>query len=224
MGKAALIDVYDERSQRLAGLLLSATLNTTRPLVVGSSGVEYALLGTWRSQGLIGDRPAIDRLATADRMIVVSGSCSAVTETQIRTALGQGFTGIALDYEAIASGQGAEVAFAVALDRGRRVLNEGGSPILYTALGPGDAVPQAGDVGTGDVVGSAKRLAACSTCWLANSQSNGSWSLAGTRRAIRSANSAFARSRFVIRFRSRPARLFASAITVLPGRLPSKSY
>jgi 3-oxoisoapionate kinase len=149
--RAALVDVYDERSQRQAGLLLSATLNTARPLVFGSSGVEYALLGAWRSQGLIGDRPAIERLATADRMIVVSGSCSAVTETQIRTALGQGFSGIALDYEAVASGQAAEAAFVDAAERGRRVLNEGGSPILYTALGPGDAVPEAEGGATGDV-------------------------------------------------------------------------
>jgi len=147
--RAALIDVYDERSQQRAGLLLAAMLNASRPLVFGSSGVEYALLRAWRSQGLIGDPPDVERLKTADRMIIVSGSCSAVTETQIRTALGQGFTGVALDYGAIASGQGAEAAFARAADQGRKVLNEGGSPILYTALGPHDAVAEAERAGQG---------------------------------------------------------------------------
>src|SRR5262249_42073722 len=51
--RAALVDVYDQRSQRQAGLLLRTCMNAERPLVFGSSGVEYALLGAWRSQGLI---------------------------------------------------------------------------------------------------------------------------------------------------------------------------
>jgi uncharacterized protein YgbK (DUF1537 family) len=149
--RAALLDVYDDRSQRQVGLLLSAVLSTQRPLVFGSSGVEYALLGTWKSQGLIGERPAIEPLEKVDRMIVVSGSCSAVTETQIRTAVGHGFTGIALDYDAIASGQGADVAFAHATEQGRKALSEGGSPILYTALGAADASPEAESGEAGDV-------------------------------------------------------------------------
>jgi uncharacterized protein YgbK (DUF1537 family) len=149
--RATLVDVYDERSQRQAGLLLSAALGRERPLVFGSSGVEYALIGAWRSQGLIGEPPATQPLAALDRMIVVSGSCSAVTESQIRTALGHGFSGIALDYEAIASGQGADAAFARAADAGRKVLSEGGSPILYTALGPADASPRAVGGGAEDV-------------------------------------------------------------------------
>src|SRR4029453_9314005 len=121
--RAALVDVHDDRSQRQAGLLLSAVSGMKRPLVFGSSGVEYALLGAWRSQGLIGERPAIEPLARAARMIVVSGSCSAVTESQIRTALGHGFTGIALDYQAIASGEGEAAAFAAAAQQARNVLS-----------------------------------------------------------------------------------------------------
>lgn len=145
-----LIDVYDSHSQVQAGRLLAERLGPSSPFVIGSSGVEYALLHTWRAQGVIGGTPQARPLAKADRVAIISGSCSPVTETQIRTALGQGFTGVALNYGALATGQGAEIVFAQALQDGRRILGEGQSPIFYTALGPGEALaPGIGGHGNG---------------------------------------------------------------------------
>ncbi len=151
--RAVLIDVYDLRSQEAAGRLLAGQLSAARSLVFGSSGVEYALLRVWRQQGALA-APAVPPLTPVDRMVVVSGSCSAVTEMQIRFGLEHGFTGAAVNFAALATGQGADAAFDAALERGREILRAGGSPILYTALGPQDAQPPR-EAGGADRVGRA---------------------------------------------------------------------
>jgi uncharacterized protein YgbK (DUF1537 family) len=133
--RAVLMDVYDHASQECAGRLLAAQLDVTQPLVFGSSAVEYALLRVWHAER---SPLAFEPFLPVERTAVISASCSAVTETQIRTALSQGFTGIPLDYGALATGVGAQGGFENALERGRAVLHAGGSPIFYTALGPGD--------------------------------------------------------------------------------------
>ena len=141
--RAVLIDVYDHGSQESAGRLLAAELDTTQPLVFGSSGVEYALLRVWDAQRT---PVAVEPLAPVDRTAIVSASCSAITETQIRTALDAGFTGLALNYGALATGVGAQAAFEEVLEQGRAALHAGGSPIFYTALGSGDAVVPQGSL------------------------------------------------------------------------------
>jgi uncharacterized protein YgbK (DUF1537 family) len=134
--RAVLVDVYDHVSQASAGRLLAAELSASRPLVFGSSGVEYALLRVWSAAR---EPLAIEPLTPVARTVIVSASCSPVTATQIHAALAAGFTGVALNYEALATGVGAQAAFDKAVDAGRAALHAGGSPIFYTALGPGDA-------------------------------------------------------------------------------------
>lgn len=145
--RCVLIDVYDGLSQRQAGLLLDKERDRLGPFVVGSSGVAYALLAVWRDAGLTaGTRPS-PAPAKKERIAVASGSCSPTTGRQIDTACADGFSGIALDYRALASGQGVEDACADALARASKALDEGFSPILYTARGDGDiaaTVPGAG--------------------------------------------------------------------------------
>ncbi len=135
-----LIDVFDSRSQALAGQLLFDRLEASHPFVVGSSGVEYALIHVWRARGVIGVARPVKPMRKVDRVAVVSGSCSAVTASQIRTALSEGFAGVALDYATLASGQGAETMVEKALANGRQILKDGRSPIFYTALGPDGAL------------------------------------------------------------------------------------
>lgn len=141
--RAVLVDVYDGPSQARAGRLLAERFAGARPFVVGSSGVEYALLGAWRAQGRLAAPAAPAPLRPVERLLVASGSCSTVTEAQIRTALDHGFTGVALDYAALAAGDAA--AYDRALAEGRRILAAGGSPVLYTALGPVESTPGAAD-------------------------------------------------------------------------------
>lgn len=135
-GGCILLDVHDDRTQHLAGTLLDRSHPSIGPFVVGSSGVEYALLSAWKQGGAISDPPDIPTVRKLDRIAVVSGSCSPTTERQIKTALESGFDGIPIDYRALASGEGAEKAIKDALADASKSLRAGKSPIIYTARGP----------------------------------------------------------------------------------------
>ncbi len=81
---AVLIDVLDADSLQRAGRLLWDA--DRQPFVVGSSGVEYALLAHW---GL--ERKQASSASPVDRLVVLSGSCSPATERQIERAGSNGF-------------------------------------------------------------------------------------------------------------------------------------
>jgi uncharacterized protein YgbK (DUF1537 family) len=99
-----------------------------RPVfAVGSSGLTYGLLRHWRRLGLIGTAPQVQRPAVADRLLVLSGSCSPITEKQIRQAAQQGFAALHL--------QGPE-PWGIQTRKALEALARGQSVVLYTALGP----------------------------------------------------------------------------------------
>jgi uncharacterized protein YgbK (DUF1537 family) len=102
--------------------------------VVGSSGVEYALLAEWARAGLISGETLYPSPGAVDRIAVVSGSCSPTTERQIRYARANGFDAVKLDPRTLATGERASIVEAV--DRGLQSLGHGKSVILFTALGP----------------------------------------------------------------------------------------
>lgn len=131
-----LIDVLDAATQEAAGALVWNALRPKSRFVCGSSGVEYALIPTWRSAGLIDEQqPVFADAGPVDRISVVSGSVSPTTERQIRHALANGFGGVTLDPLAL-SGDRAEPEIGAAIDAGLEVLKGGQSVVLYTALGP----------------------------------------------------------------------------------------
>lgn len=130
-----LLDVLDQTTQAAAGALLWNDLRQRGRFVCGSSGVEYALLPAWRSEGIMGAKPVFAAAGPVDRLAVVSGSVSPTTERQIRHAIANGFEGITLDPVALSHERaGPEVATAV--EAALKVLEAGRSVILYTALGP----------------------------------------------------------------------------------------
>jgi uncharacterized protein YgbK (DUF1537 family) len=128
-----LLDVADAETQRRAGEALGR-VRENAPFVVGSSGVEYALLAAWQATGIAPERPRFSPAGPVDRIAVVSGSVSPTTERQIRHATAGGFDGIALDPVALLS-DGVEGELSKALREGERALSLGRSIILYTALG-----------------------------------------------------------------------------------------
>ena len=118
-----------------------------RPLFcVGSSGLTYALLSAWRRAGLIADKPVASEAAAVATLLVMSGSCSPVTERQIRAALANGYHGIPLNVARL-------LAEASGAAEGDRLVNEavahlrtGRSTLIYSALGPlSDAAQPGGD-------------------------------------------------------------------------------
>ncbi len=131
-----LFDVHDQHTQLLAGRLLHTNRESLGQFVVGSSGVEYALLRAWKRDGTMTSQTDIADIQKLDRIAVVSGSCSPTTERQIETALDNGFDSIPIDYLALASGEGREKAIDDAVINASKSLDAGRSPIVYTARGP----------------------------------------------------------------------------------------
>ncbi len=108
-----------------------------RPLFcVGSSGLTYALLSAWRRAGLLAGEPAAADAGPVEPLLVLSGSCSPVTERQIRVALANGYHGIALDGVRLLDGECAAAAAESALEEAVTHLRAGRSTVLYSALGP----------------------------------------------------------------------------------------
>ena len=92
-----LFDILDEASLLQAGRLLWSSVSQGSSFLVGSSGVEYALASWWRSSGLLPPPVEFPSAGETDRIIVVSGSGSPVTESQIRWAMARGFASVAID-------------------------------------------------------------------------------------------------------------------------------
>ncbi|UVK40375.1 four-carbon acid sugar kinase family protein [Mesorhizobium sp. AR10] len=130
-----LVDVDSPESQALAGKELWRVRKPGGSFVVGSSGIEYALLAEWASNETVSVQSNFSPPGAADRMAVVSGSCSPTTERQIQHALTDGFDGIEVDPVELVSEASAD-AIARAVSAGLASLEAGRSVILYTALGP----------------------------------------------------------------------------------------
>jgi 3-oxoisoapionate kinase len=128
--RVLLFDGLDERTLRASGRLLWMRRPAPYSFAVGSSGLIHALVEQWRECGEIPDEYSVDKPQPVDRLVVVSGSCSPVTEQQIRWAIAHGF----VDIRADAAGRDYSAALHTALS----ALSRGESVILYTALGVGD--------------------------------------------------------------------------------------
>jgi 3-oxoisoapionate kinase len=129
-----LFDVADIETQREVGRQIWRTRREGGGYIVGSSGVEYALVSEWELQMMIPGEATFAPPGPVERIAVVSGSCSPTTERQIRFAQANGFDAFAVDPRALASGQSDAVANATA--KGLDSLAQGRSVVFYTALGP----------------------------------------------------------------------------------------
>ena len=102
---AVLLDGVDAAMLQQAGQLIWELAEVSRPLfTVGSSGVTASLIAHWRSAGVIAAEPPSVTATRADQILVISGSCSAVTAGQILWAKQHGFACLELDAAALARG------------------------------------------------------------------------------------------------------------------------
>ena len=137
-GGIVALDVIDDESLAAAGALLWQSPG----FVLGSQGIEYALVAAWQEAGLIAPPPKPAPLAPVDRVAIVSGSCSPVTAAQIDHAEAAGFEIVPLDPRAPDWTAAGDAALA-ALARGR-------SPLVATARGSSDpAVTDGAQIGQG---------------------------------------------------------------------------
>lgn len=132
-----LFDVLDDQRLLTCARLIWEANGTHGQFIVGSSGWEYALTAYWKSIGLHPLQPCIDppSVSRADRVLVVSGSCSPVTRTQIQWALAQGFHGLKLPLDETVDFHALPADF---LEQACRRLRDGNNVVVYTASGPED--------------------------------------------------------------------------------------
>jgi uncharacterized protein YgbK (DUF1537 family) len=131
---AVLLDGIDGAMLQQAGRLVCDLGKDTQPVfTIGSSGLTAGLVAHWRSTGVLaGAQPTVTAAAT-DRILIISGSCSAVTAQQILWARSHGYACVALDAAGLASGN--SQAREAALRLGLQSLKSGCNTALYTALG-----------------------------------------------------------------------------------------
>jgi uncharacterized protein YgbK (DUF1537 family) len=117
-----------------------------KPLfVVGSSGIDYALVKHWQSSGIASapmpialSSPA-KQIESVDRTIILSGSCSPVTDRQINWALKHGFAQVAVDTRRLANGYEAIEEHRAVAEQVISLLGGNQSVIVHTSRGPSDA-------------------------------------------------------------------------------------
>ncbi len=117
--------------------LWEGATHETPLFAVGSSGIEYALTAHWNTQ----QRPATSvsfRSAGEQQVLVMSGSCSPVTERQIATAEQNGFVVIALDTLALLDEATREQTLLSTIDEALPPLLEGKSMVIHSCCGRED--------------------------------------------------------------------------------------
>jgi uncharacterized protein YgbK (DUF1537 family) len=130
------LDVLDAETLQEAGRLIWEH-GGARQFVLGSQGVEQALVAHWRAAGLVPSASAAAAPAPVDRIAVVSGSVSPITAAQIKHAAAHGFELIPLDATRAVEGDFSaemERATAAAL----AAIKNGRDPLVFTAAGPDD--------------------------------------------------------------------------------------
>jgi uncharacterized protein YgbK (DUF1537 family) len=136
-----LFDTVDDTHLRAIGRLIwsQSQRNPSQPLfVVGSSGVEYALGMHWRDVGLTHQAHSIANPEPVDQLVIMSGSASPTTMTQIQWALQQGYSGIRLDTVRLLDLTSADAERERVTQRAVAALAESKSVVIYSALGPDD--------------------------------------------------------------------------------------
>jgi 3-oxoisoapionate kinase len=133
-GDIIVLDTLTDDQLPIIGRLILESVHAERTFfTVGSTGVEYALTAYWREIGQISDVPTVARFASAEPVVVVSGSCSPVTEVQIAHAVQCGFAQVGLQPEDWTRGDAASIVAQT-----RSFLKEGRNVIVHAAAGPND--------------------------------------------------------------------------------------
>ena len=128
-----------ENQMGTIGAVIDSQVPDGKPLFsVGSSGVDKALGDFWEKQGLLKPRQQWVTLDESKPVLVLSGSVSPVTASQIEWAVNHGFEEIAVDVKALDE----EVSDASFIDDYQQkivaYLKAGRSVILHTSRGPND--------------------------------------------------------------------------------------
>lgn len=128
-----VFDGYHTDHMRRIGHWLWEISETSSHFVVGSSGIQLALVQNWPESMIT--ETTFDFPEYAGPLLVLSGSCSAVTQKQIDWVTGKGFVAMKLDPEQIIRDPSIVVRIT---DQIVQEICQGNSVVAYTANGPHD--------------------------------------------------------------------------------------
>ena len=135
--KILAIDVVDDETIAEAGRIIWPD-DANQVFVVGSQGVEYALVAHWRKIKVIKRYTNAPKLSPVKQIFAVSGSCSPTTADQILAAKANGFK--VLDFKAFKAIE--PRCLAAELDyvyhKSLKYLSDGYDVLVTTAKGPND--------------------------------------------------------------------------------------
>lgn len=94
--------------------------------------------GGWHKNGQTRRAEEITNQGPADQLLVLSGSCSPVTERQIQWGLQNEYYGVHIDTEALVNPNTRESEFQRVVVESVRLLKRSNDLIIYSALGPDD--------------------------------------------------------------------------------------
>ena len=130
-----LFDVLFQQHLKRIGSLIDARASHDPLFSVGSSAVETALADHWHAEGNLTEAPPWPHLEEVKPVLVLSGSCSPVTDAQIEWALAHGFREVCLDTsQLVRSKRAVESAGSETIE----LLSHGENVIVHTGRGPND--------------------------------------------------------------------------------------
>ncbi len=133
-----LFDTIDHCHLRTIGKLIWEHHGQGPTFLVGSSGIEYALTYHWLDAGIVRENITLKPPASVDQLIVMCGSASPTTKSQIEWALDNGYSGIRLNSARLIDPVQSAAACAESIRAALNALGQGQSIVLYAALGPDD--------------------------------------------------------------------------------------
>jgi uncharacterized protein YgbK (DUF1537 family) len=141
---AVLLDGLDAAMLQQAGEMV-CNLEKRPVFTIGSSGLTAGLIAHWRSIGILSAEATVAAARPAGPILIISGSCSAVTAAQILWAKRQGYACVELNAEELAAGNAQAVE--AALRAGLHHLRSGRDTVLYTSLGTPSGMTHGAELG-----------------------------------------------------------------------------
>ena len=132
------IDSMEEKSESSAGRLIWENRDRLG-FVVGSQGVEYALVRHWQEAGILPIATETKGAGKVSQIAAVSGSVSPTTANQLAWSAAHGFSLIEFDAtKALESDSALSAETERAIASALNAASAGASPLVYSAAGPDD--------------------------------------------------------------------------------------
>ena len=147
--EVVLFDALDQQDMENVGEVINQQANDKNIVFsVGSSGIEVALGSQWQKSGKIEKKDKWESSDAVGPVLIASGSCSPVTSAQIRYAINNGFSEIAIDTESLVQQLSSNADFISLsfledaagqyIEQAVNSIEQGKNVLIHTSLGNDD--------------------------------------------------------------------------------------